>query len=265
MTQPRSSLESCLGRRAALGAVATGGLLFLAPRLARAAEPPPIETVIRVMDELYRSSSSVSRMEVTIEKGDKVRSMVMKAWTKGLDKALVVIEEPARDKGTATLKVDQNLWNYLPKIGRTVRIPPSMMLSSWMGSDFTNDDLVREASYQQDFDAAWGARSASPSGWTLVLTAKPGLVGLWKRLEMVLDDTGRLPLLARYYDRKDRLGRTMYFEEVRSHGGRQIPSVMRLVPADKPEQSTRMRYLELQFDADVPDATFSLSRLERGR
>jgi outer membrane lipoprotein-sorting protein len=191
--------------------------------------------------------------------------MRMKSWTQGLDKALVVIESPARDKGTATLKVDNNLWNYLPKISRTVRIPPSMMLNSWMGSDFTNDDLVREASYQKDFDAQWGAESTSPAGWTLILTAKPGEVGLWKRLEMVISKQGMLPIVARYYDRKDRLGRTMYFEDIKTLGGRTVPTTMRLVPTDKPDQSTIMRYLEIQFDADVPDSTFSLSRLQRGR
>jgi outer membrane lipoprotein-sorting protein len=204
-------------------------------------------------------------MEMTIVKPSRTRSMTMKSWSRGMSHSLIVVESPARDKGTATLKVDENLWNYLPKISRTVRIPPSMMLGSWMGSDMTNDDLVKEASYADDFDASWDGKSTSPAGWKLKLVAKPGKVGLWKRIEMIINDDATLPIQSKYYDRKDRLARTMYFEEVKELGGRKIPSVMRLVPEDKKGEYTVMKYLDIQFDVDVPESTFSLSRLKHGR
>jgi outer membrane lipoprotein-sorting protein len=234
--------------------------------LAEAADaPPPIGKFLTFLDDLYRAKTSVGRMEMTIVKPSRTRSMTMKSWSRGMSHSLIVVESPARDKGTATLKVDENLWNYLPKISRTVRIPPSMMLGSWMGSDMTNDDLVKEASYADDFDASWDGKSTSPAGWKLKLVAKPGKVGLWKRIEMVVNEDATLPIQSKYYDRKDRLARTMYFEEVKELGGRKIPSVMRLVPEDKKGEYTVMKYLDIQFDVDVPESTFSLSRLKHGR
>ncbi len=251
-----------LSRRAFVSGLSTSGLIASWPSLALADGPPPIEQVQALMDEVYRSKTAIARIEMEIHKGTRVRKMRMKMWSKGQTHSLIVLESPERDKGTATLKVDKNLWNYLPKISRTIRIPPSMMLGSWMGSDFTNDDLVKDASYRDDFNASWGGESKSPDGWLLNMEAKPDKVGLWKRIEMIVTKDGRLPIQAKYFDRKGQLARTMYFEETKDMGGRTIPSVMRIVPADKTDQSTVMRYLEIQFDAPVPDSTFSLTRLK---
>ena len=250
----------------ALGLCAVGSAQAIGLSTAYAKDgPPDVKKMLRIMDDMFRADSSIARTELKVIKPERTRTMRMKMWSLGLEKSLVVVESPARDKGTATLKVNDNLWNYLPKISRTVRIPPSMMLNSWMGSDFTNDDLVKDASYQKDFDAAWAGKSSSPKGWLLRLTAKPGKVGLWKRMHVIINPEGTLPMQAEYYDRKNRLARTMYFEEVKKMGGRTVPSLMRLVPTDKPNQSTEMRYLSIQFGAKVPESTFSLSRLERGR
>jgi hypothetical protein len=193
--------------------------------------------------------------------------MTMKIWTKGKDKALIVIQEPVRDKGTASLKVDKNLWNYLPKIRRTIRIPPSMMLASWMGSDFTNDDLVRESSYTEDYDYELAGRSEDPEGWLVRFVAKPDVVGLWNSFDVVLSNDGTIPLLSRYYDRKDRLARTMHFTDVKEFDGRRIPAHMTLLPEDEDKEGhkTELIYLDIRFDVDVPESTFSLSRLERQR
>ena len=202
---------------------------------------------------------------MTVVRPRRTRTMRMKMWTRGEDKALVVIEAPPREKGTATLKVDDSLWNYLPRIRRTIRIPPSMMLASWMGSDLTNDDLVREASLTEDYTYALGGRSEDPAGWLLVLTAKPDTVGLWNRFEVVLSDDGTIPLTARYYDRKDRLARVIDWDQVKEFDGKTIPARMILQPVDKEEEGHRTEfvYMEIDFDVDVPESTFSLSRLER--
>ncbi len=191
------------------------------------------------------------------------RTMRVKGWTRGETKALIIVESPSRDEGTATLRVDDNLWTYLPRVARTMRVPPAMMLSSWMGTDFTNDDLVKESSLRHDFTAKLGARSASPAGWWIVLDVKPGVVGRWARIDLLVSDD-LLPVEERHYDRRQRLARTLKFDDVRTLGGRRLPARMVLVPADVEGQRTEMRYLEVQFDVNLPDETFSLSRLERG-
>ena len=181
------------------------------------------------------------------------------------DKALIVVQSPAREKGTATLKVDQNLWNYLPRINRTVRIPPSMMLGSWMGSDFTNDDLVRESSFMEDYAYELVGDWKDPEGWLIRFVAKPDVVGLWNQFDLVVSKDGSIPIQAKYYDRKDRLARTITWENVRVFDGRKIPAKMTLVPEDEEGQQTVMIYEEIDFDADVPESTFSLSNLEQER
>jgi outer membrane lipoprotein-sorting protein len=235
-----------------------------APALAQPAQPN-LEEVTRRLDDLYQSSASVARMELTIVTPRQTRTMRMRTWTRGDERALIVIESPAREAGTATLRRDRNLWNYLPRISRTIRIPPSMMLSSWMGSDLTNDDLTQSSSYRTDFVGRMAGRSTSPNGWLIRYDAREGVVGLWRRIEFVVNDDGSLPLEARYFDRRMRLARTMRFLDVREMDGRRIPTRMVLEPRDREGHRTEMRYLSMDFDANVPESTFSLTQLERRR
>ena len=224
-----------------------------------------VDAVVKYFEDLYRSDSSISVAKLIITKPRRERTLEMKMWTRGEEKALVLIQSPAREKGTATLKVDKNLWNYLPRIKRTIRIPPSMMLAPWMGSNFTNDDLVKESSYSKDYVYELVGPSEEPKGWLVRFTAKPDIVGLWNRFELVVSEDARIPLAARYYDRKDRLARTMLWSDVRVFDGKRIPAHMTLIPEDKEGEKTEMVYLDIKFNVDVPESTFSLANLERMR
>lgn len=237
--------------------------LLLAARVAAPQTRPDVDALLQHLDDLYRSKSSIARIEIQVTNPRTTRSMRLKAWTRGEEHVLVVVEAPPREVGTATLRVGDNLWNYLPRIARTIRVPPSMMLGSWMGTDFTNDDLVKESSLRKDFTARVDRRSESPSGWWLALEVKPGVVGRWARIELLVSDE-RLPVEERHFDRKGRLARTMRFDEVQVLGGRRIPARIVLTPADVEGQATEMRYVDVQFDVPIPDDTFSLSRLEPG-
>jgi len=222
-----------------------------------------IDAVVKYFEDLYRSDSSISEARLIATRPRRERTLQMKIWTLGEEKALVLIQAPPREKGTATLKVDRNLWNYLPRIKRTIRIPPSMMLASWMGSDFTNDDLVRESSYSKDYTYRLVGPSADPNGWLVRFDAKPDIVGLWNRFELVLSRDGTIPLKAQYYDRKDRLARTLLWSDVRVFDGKRIPAHMTLIPEDKEGHKTEMIYLDIDFDVKMPESTFSLSNLEQ--
>jgi len=224
-----------------------------------------LESIVDHFEDLYRSTSSMSQAELTVSRPRRTRTLSMKIWTRGEERSLVLIESPAREKGTATLKVDKNLWNYLPRIKRTIRIPPSMMLSSWMGSDVTNDDIVRESSYTNDYYYELVGRSKEPDGWLIRFIAKPDMIGLWEKIELVLTVDGRLPVKASYYDRKGRLSRTIAWDNINVFDGREIPARMTLTPLDKEDHKTEILYKDIKFDVEVPDSTFSLSRLEQQR
>jgi outer membrane lipoprotein-sorting protein len=236
------------------------------PILAASAQPKPpdVASLLARLDDLYRSKSSIARMEMLVTTPRSTRSLRIKAWTRGETDALIVIEAPPREQGTATLRVGPNLWNYLPRIARTIRVPPSMMLGSWMGTGFTNDDLVKESSLRRDFESRLDRRSDTPPGWWIRLDVKPGIVGRWARIDLLVSDDG-LPIEERHFDRKGRLARTMTFDEIKVLGGRRLPVHLTLTPADAEGQRTEMRYLDMQFDVPLADDTFSLSRLERAQ
>ena len=226
--------------------------------------PPDVDAILTRLDDLYRSTSSIARIELQVTTTRSTRTLRVNAWTRGETDALIVIDAPPREAGTATLRIGDNLWNYLPRIARTIRIPPAMMLGSWMGTDFTNDDLVKESSLRKDFAARIDRRSDTPPGWWLSLDVKPGIVGRWARIELLIGDDG-LPIEERHFDRRQRLARTLRFDEVKVLGGRRLPAHLVLTPTDVEGQRTEMRYLEAQFNVTLPDDTFSLSRLERSR
>ncbi len=240
-----------------------GAWMLLFPSMAAPFQnPPDAEAVLTHLDDLYRSKSSVSGIEIQVTGRRTTRTLRMKAWTRGEEEVLVVIEEPPREAGTATLRVGDNLWNYLPRIARTIRIPPAMMLGSWMGTDFTNDDLVKESSLRKDFVSRIDRRSDDPKGWWLTLDVKPDVVGRWAKIEVLISDDW-LPVEERHFDRKGRLARTLRFDEVKTLGGRRLPTRLVLTPEDTQGQSTELRYLDIDFDVPIADDTFSLSRLER--
>jgi len=255
--------SSALALAAIPGALPSGAPGAALPARAAAA-PPGINALLDFLDDLYRSKSSIATIEIRAVSPRTTRNLRLRAWTRGLDDALILIQEPPREAGTATLRVGKNLWNYLPRIARTVRVPSSMMLGSWMGTDFTNDDLVKESSFRKDYTASIERRSEEPPGWWLTLVVRPGVVGRWSRVEMLVGDD-RLPIEERHFDRKGRLARVMRFDEVRTMGGRRLPTHLSLTPADEPAKRTELRYLDIAFDVKLPDDTFSLSRLERGR
>jgi outer membrane lipoprotein-sorting protein len=225
---------------------------------------PDVDRLLQHLDDLYRSKSSIARIEIQVTTPRTTRSLRLKAWTRGQTEALILIEAPPKETGTATLRVGDNLWNYLPRIARTIRVPPSAMLGSWMGTDFTNDDLVKESSLRQDFSSRIERRSESPPGWWLRLDVKPNVVGRWARIETLISDDD-LPVEERFYDRKGRLARTIVFDDIKVLGGRRLPVHMLLTPTGVEGQRTELRYLDIQFDVALADDTFSLSRLEQVR
>lgn len=230
--------------------------------LAAGPDPPNVDALLQRLDDLYRSTSSIARIQIDVTGTRSTRSLRLRAWTRGENEVLILIEAPPREAGTTTLRVGNNLWNYLPKIARTIRVPPAAMLGSWMGTDFTNDDLVKESSLRKDFAARVDRRSETPPGWWLTLDVKPGVVARWARIEVLVSDE-QLPVEERHYDRKGRLARTMTFDDVKVLGGRRLPVRIALVPTDSTGQRTEMRYLDLEFDVPLSNDTFSLSRLER--
>ncbi len=223
--------------------------------------------IVDCVDRIMRGESSrgVSTMEVVTENWS--RAMEMQVWSLGTDYALVRILSPRKDAGTATLKVGNEIWNYLPRVDRTIKIPASLMSASWMGSHFTNDDLVKESRLIEDYEItlAYEGDRDGVEVWEFDLVPRPEAPVVWGRISYQVRKSDTMPVYARYYDEDGELVRTMTFFDYRELGGRLVPAAMRVVPEDKPGEFTEFRYSELEFDVDLDEAFFSLRRLRDTR
>jgi outer membrane lipoprotein-sorting protein len=221
-----------------------------------------INEIVKKIDELYRSKSSYSEVEMEIVTPHWQRSLSMKIWTEGMKKTFIRILSPRKEKGVGTLRIGNEMWNYLPKTNKVMKIPPSMMMGSWMGSDFTNDDIVSEISYVDDYTYDF-ARVDSTEKGMLYVKAVPndGVPVVWAHLVMAVRDTDYLPVWEKYYDEKGRLMRTLIFSDIRRYGSRTLPSTMEMIPANKDKHKTIVRYNRADFDIPIENAVFSLRKL----
>jgi len=234
-----------------------------ATRIAAAtADERAVEIVDRV-DRLLRGNSSVGSMTMEIQAAHWKRTLETRVWSKGTERALVLVRKPAKEAGTATLKAEDNIWNYLPKVERVIKIPSSMMMGSWMGSHFTNDDLVKDSRMIRDYDItiAFEGERDGEDIWEFQLLPHPDAAVVWGKILLEVRQKDLMPLRQRYYDEDGTLTRTMTFSDFRDMGRRLVPTVMEMRPTDHPEEFTRVRYEDLQFDVALDDSFFSLRRL----
>jgi hypothetical protein len=234
-------------------------LLFIGfvPLPVDAAEPT-IKELLDATDDVSRGESSVSTIEMHVKTRRYERTMSMKAWSRGEDDSLIRILSPAKDAGTTTLKVGDDMWNYIPKVDRTMKIPPGMMSGSWMGSHFSNDDLVKSNRLADEF--TYEKESLIDGVYTIVCTARPDAAVVWGKV-VVKVRAEKIPVEVAYYDEDGELARRMVFSDVRDFDGRKVPATMLLTPADRPEEFTRITTTSLDFDVKLDDRTFSLQSL----
>jgi outer membrane lipoprotein-sorting protein len=240
-------------------------LLAVVPTAPTAAQTPK-EIVDRV-DRLLRGASSEGRLTMQITTRQWTRSLDLRIWSLGTDYALVRVLAPQREAGTATLKAGTDVWNYLPRVDRTIKVPPSLMMGSWMGSHFTNDDLVKESRMALDYDitTSFDGERDGVAVWELTLVPKPDAPVVWGKVIELVRKQDLMPLWARYYDDAGHLARTMTFGDFRLMGGRKIPARITVSPADKPDESTVIVYRDLRFDVGLTPAFFSLRALRSAR
>lgn len=227
---------------------------------------PDVETIVKKIDELFRSDSSYAEMEMHIMTPNWVRTLRMKAWTEGMEKTFIRIISPAKERGVATLRIGTEMWNYLPRTNKVIKIPPSMMMSSWMGSDFTNDDLVKELTFLDDYTYELTQLNESDEElYYIRFTPKENRPIVWGEVVAAVRKKDYIPVWQKYYDESGKLMRVMEFKEIKDFDGRKIPSVLELVPQTKEGHKTVIRYLELEFNPKLSEEIFSLRNLRSGQ
>ncbi len=244
-----------------------GYMALLMPLIGRAQQLMDKEIVQRADERLRGVHSSIAEVKMTIIRPTWKREMQLKTWSKGTEYALILVTAPARDKGTAFLKRGDEIWNWQPSIDRVIKLPPSMMGQSWMGSDFTHDDLVRESSIVKDFTHHLLGKEVVNSRlcYKIELRPKPDAAVVWGKVVLWIDVQDFVQMKAEFYDEDGWLVNTMITTKVGEMGGRVIPIVMEMIPADKPGHKTMLEQLHIEFDKPIPDSFFSIQNMKRLR
>ncbi|EJE4556337.1 outer membrane lipoprotein-sorting protein [Vibrio parahaemolyticus] len=220
--------------------------------------------IVQKSDQAMRGKSSYSEATMEIVRPDWTRSMTMKSWTKGTELSLVLVTAPAKDKGSASLKRHREMWNWVPSIERVIKIAPSMLSQSWMGSDFTNDDLINQSSIVVDYQHALVGNDSFEGDkvWVIEATAKPDAPVVWNKVSLWISQSTYLQRKVEFYDEFDERVNVLTTYDVKELGGRKIATRMEMKPVDKPGNKTIFTTHQAQFDFDINDDFFSQQQMK---
>jgi outer membrane lipoprotein-sorting protein len=223
--------------------------------------------IVRKSNDLLRGKCTYAEFSMSIVKPGWSRTYSMKSWSLEPDYSLVYITEPARDKGSVTLKRKTEVWNWLPSVQRMIKIPPSMMLQSWMGSDFTNDDLVRQSSLVDDYtheivsEEDFGGYTC----WKIALKPKPDAGVVWGKLLMWITKKIYVELKTEFYDEEGTMVKSFTGSSIRDFDGRSIPAHWEMIPVNEPGKRTVLDYREMKFHIQLEQGFFSEQNMKKVR
>jgi len=240
----------------------------LAPGAAFAQDRASLDarTIVTRAIEHWRDVSSYSLFDMSIHRPDWARTLRMRIWTQGLKSSLVRVVSPPKDAGNATLIKDDQMWSFTPKINRIIKIPSSMMHQSWMGSDFSNNDVSRADDIidQYDHKLIKTEQQDRHSVYTIESVPHEDAPVVWgKEILRVRDDF--VMLEHDFYDQEGRLVKRMLASDIRQMGGKTVAAVERMTQVEKPQDWTEIHLLEARYKIEVPPTTFTLSNLRNPR
>jgi len=220
--------------------------------------------IVRRADEKMRGNTLQAEMIIRTVRPSWTREMTVKAWTKGTQFSLILIKSPQKDEGISFLKRQKEVWNWMPVLERTIKLPPSMMSQSWMGTDFSNDDLVKESSVLEDYDHSMLGDTIllDRSCYRIQMIPKPEAAVVWGKLIVCIDKKDYLELNTLFYDEDGELINIMNGYDVKLMDNRLIPTRMEMIPVDKKNQKTELIYKQVLYNRPMDNSFFSLERMK---
>lgn len=220
--------------------------------------------IVRKADEKFRGRTSQVEITIKTVRPKWTRSMDVKAWMKGSDFSMILIQSPAKDKGIVFLKRKIEVWNWVPSLERTIKLPPSMMSQSWMGTDFTNDDLVKESSIVNDYDHSLIGDTTIDGKpcYIIQMIPKAEAAVVWGKLIVCIDKHDFLELHTRFYDEDGVLVNVMNAFDIKMMDNRLIPTRFQVIPMDKKNQQTEMIYRSVQYNRPIDDGFFTTEKMK---
>jgi len=220
--------------------------------------------IIKKADDKGRGQTSQGIMTLTIVRPDWSRSITLKSWSKGIDYSLIYITAPAKEKGQVFLKRKTDMWNWVPSIERVIKVPPSMMMQSWMGSDFTNDDLVKESSLVVDYTQKLIGKEKvrDHECYKIELVPLPDAAVTWGKIILWITTEGFNQWEAEYYDEASNLVNVMNASNIKRMGDRDIPSRLEIVPVSKKNNKTILEISSMDFNKPISENFFSQQNMK---
>lgn len=202
--------------------------------------------------------SSYQEMMIKIVRPKWSKEMIMKGWSMGEDYFASVVLSPAKEKGIVFLKRENEVWNYIPSIERTIKLPPSMMMQNWMGTDFTNDDLVQRSSITDDYtNTIIGNETIDGLDcWIIELIPNEDAAVVWGKLVMWIDKRDYMQLKTQFFDEYDEMVSIMTGKAIKNFDGKKLPAIIEFVPLDKEGNKTIVERLVWKFDIDINERFF---------
>ena len=223
------------------------------------------DEIIQKAEDRMKGETSYSEVTVTTVRPKYTREMTIKTWTMGDDYSVTLVLSPAKDKGTVFLKRKNEMWNYVPSIDRLVKMPPSMLSQSWMGTDIKNDDLLENSSIKEDYNKKIES-SEKIEGldcYKIVLTPREEVNSIWGKIEMWVSKEDYMQMKVMYYDEDMELINTFLGKSVKVTGGLKNPSLNVIVPANKKGNETRMLTTKREFDIELTESFFTTQNIKR--
>lgn len=222
------------------------------------------QEIVRRADEKMRGTTMQAEMIIKMIRPTWSREMQCKIWTKGNNLAMILITSPAKDKGIVFLKRKKEVWNWMPSLERNIKLPPSMMSQSWMGTDFTNDDLVKESSMVEDYNhfIVGDTVIQNRNCYTIRMIPKPSAAVVWSKVIICIDKKNFLELHSRFYDEDGQLINTMNSYDIKFMHDRIIPTRFEMIPADKKGQKTEMIYKSILYSKPINDGFFLTEKMK---
>jgi outer membrane lipoprotein-sorting protein len=238
-------------------------LFFSSPMLL--AQQPNADELVRKSDNAVRGKTEVGNVTMTVKTPDWQRTLELRYWAVNPDKTFIRITGPAKEAGTGTLRLGANMWNYLPSVEQIIKIPPSLMLESWMGSDFTNDDLVRESSIVTDYDHRMDGEAVEDGDtcYRILSRAKPDAPVVWDRIVLYVRKSDAIPRREEYLDSHGKVQKVLTLDDIRETSGRLYPMRWKMVSVNKPGHETTLQFTKLRLDRLIPSSIFTQENLRQ--
>ena len=223
--------------------------------------------IVKKANDLRYGETSKGEMDMTLIRPSWKRTISMKMWTKGTDYSMVIITAPAKEKGQVFMKRETEMWNWIPKISRMIKLPPSTMSQGWMGSDYTNDDMMNEGSIVNKFNhkILRSEKFEDMDCYVIESTPKDDDDVVWGKKVIWISKGDFFTLKTESYDEDMYLVKTEIASEIKQMGGKRLPSKFEIIPADNPGYKTVVLLRDIVFNTAISNNFFSQQNMKRIR